>query len=340
MSVAFPDWRFPLEKAAPLHDLKSRMRLVEGYISSISAHAIPGTEVNGVLDDAVGPKGKRIRPLLVLACASLGPDAVRNEDLACRLAATVELIHTASLIHDDIVDEAPLRRGMPSVQHSYGKKAAVYAGDYLMAGVLRYICEEGLQSFGGILCEAVQKMCVGEIGQALALYRSDVSLEGYLANIEGKTTALIKASCVIGALAGGCTAEQVGLLGRFGERLGALFQIRDDLLDFVSSERHEGKELHRDFREGIYTLPVILALRDAGCQTELAPLMEASKERDLTRAEVGQMESIVTRHGGVSATRKVLAEYQRACRSILEGLRPGPGTLLLGEALERLEVKA
>ena len=164
-------------------------------------------------------------------------------------------------IHDDIVDEAPFRRDRESVQRRFGKDAAVYAGDYLIARVQYYQAQENLHEAGMLLADAIQQMCAGEIGQARCRYREDVTMQEYLCNIRGKTTALFRASCRIGALESGCSKEVIEQLDRLGESLGCMFQFRDDLLDFTTDKEVLGKETHKDFRDGIYTMPVLMAMR-------------------------------------------------------------------------------
>ena len=176
------------------------MDSVESDIARISAHPYAGTPVGDVLDWAACSKGKRIRPILLILCSLYGPNCLAHKNRLTLLAAMMEVTHLASLIHDDIVDEAPFRRDRESVQRRFGKDAAVYAGDYLIARVQYYQAQENLHEAGMLLADAIQQMCAGEIGQARCRYREDVTMQEYLCNIRGKTTALFRASCRIGAL--------------------------------------------------------------------------------------------------------------------------------------------
>ena len=171
------------------------MDSVESDIARISAHPYAGTPVGDVLDWAACSKGKRIRPILLILCSLYGPNCLAHKNRLTLLAAMMEVTHLASLIHDDIVDEAPFRRDRESVQRRFGKDAAVYAGDYLIARVQYYQAQENLHEAGMLLADAIQQMCAGEIGQARCRYREDVTMQEYLCNIRGKTTALL--SCLL-----------------------------------------------------------------------------------------------------------------------------------------------
>ncbi len=311
---------------------------VRSYMKEISAHNFAGTEVGNVLDDALRAEGKMIRPRLLLLCGAIGPKWTEKSDILCKLAAMIELTHIASLIHDDIIDEAPYRRGKPSIQHKYSKDAAVYAGDYLMASINFFQAKEGLNESGMIYNRAVQQMCIGEVGQALCRYSNTVTMHDYLQNIQGKTTALFKAACLIGATESGCNTTVTQKLERFGEYLGIMFQLRDDLLDFTSSTKAEGKETHKDFQDGIYTLPVLMALKRTACRKELESLMQCNKERRLTDEEIQQMEEIVVQYGGVDATKAEIKNLQIKSNQILSELPDVSSVVLMRKLLKALEL--
>ena len=245
-----------------------QVRRVKEYIKLYTQHPFEGTATGAVLDDAASSQGKMIRPRLVLMAGSFGTDRDDVRERLYKLAAVVEMTHLASLIHDDIVDDAPVRRGKPSVQSKYGKNAAVYAGDFLMSRITFYLMREGLNRAGMVIAQAVEEMCAGEIGQAMCRYKEDVTIDQYLQNIHGKTVALFRACCRIGAMESGCDERVSRMLESFGECLGYMFQMRDDLLDFVPDSSMIGKKAHQDFREGIYTLPVLLAREQPGKQDE------------------------------------------------------------------------
>ncbi len=311
---------------------------VQEEMRIMSDHSFAGTEVGEVLNDALGTKGKMIRPRLLLLSSAFGTEWEANREKLCTLAAMVELTHLASLIHDDIVDEAPVRRGAASVQGKYGKDAAVFAGDFLMARVNYYEAVKKLNGAAAILSSTVEKMCVGEIGQARWRYREDVSKEQYLNNIQGKTTALFRACFRIGAAEGGCTEDTAAILGSIGESLGILFQMRDDLLDFTADGCQVGKETHKDFRDGIYTMPVLMALRSGEGRKKLLPIIQENRVRVLTDGEIREMEKIVIESGGVEKTRQEIGRYRESIMELLGKLEQKEPAALLKKLVEKLEV--
>lgn len=294
---------------------------VRRYMREIVGDPAAHTETGAVIGSALGTAGKMLRARLLLECAAFGPDAYARRDRLCMLAAMVELVHLASLVHDDIIDDAPLRRGCPSVQSRYGKDAAVYAGDLMIARVFLCAAQEGLADAAACLAGTIEEMCAGEIGQAACRYREDTGTDEYFANIRGKTASLFRAACVLGAAETGCTDSVLRRLGCFGETLGILFQLHDDLLDF--SGREAGKETHRDFQDGIYTLPVLLALQSSGGRAALLPLMRGSREQQLTGDELRRMEREVVRHGGVEQSWAVICRYLETGGALLDTFEDG-----------------
>ncbi len=326
------------EMAAFKASLTEGMQDVKAKIRLITSHTLEGTPTGAVLDDAGSASGKMLRPWLLLQCSSFGPLHEENRERLAMLAAMVELTHQASLIHDDIIDEAPYRRGKLSLQKQYGKHAAVYAGDFLMSRIYYYEAREQLNEAAMILSETVEHMCVGEIGQEMCRYREDATEDEYLRNIEGKTAALFRSACRIGALEAGCSGEVIEKLSKFGETLGIMFQLRDDLIDFLSDSREEGKETHKDFRDGIYTMPVLKAMQQDACRQELLTLMRRSLEQDLTPSDIGHMEETVKRFGGVDATRSQIQSMQESCYAILDELEQNKSVSQLRKLVRYLSI--
>ena len=225
-----------------------------------------------ILRDMEMSRGKRLRPRLLLMASRYGSEFQGSRSRLCRLGALVELVHMASLIHDDIVDDAPLRRGMPTTQSKYGKDMAVYAGDLILSRIVQSLFRDGFMRVGAYFGDTVEAMCLGELGQMEYRGREDITVDQYMSNIYGKTAALCRLACVAGAVESGCSDEVTSQLEQLGINFGYMFQIRDDLLDFISTSAEEGKPTQVDFREGIYTLPVIYAMQDAGSMSEAAAL--------------------------------------------------------------------
>lgn len=319
-----------------LNDMRKKekqwMASVQDYIRSFTKHPFAGTPTGAVLDDAVKMGGKMLRPKLLLLAGQFGPEPEASRERLCKLAAMVELIHTASLIHDDVIDDAPSRRGELSLQRKYGKDAAVYAGDYLMSRMCQVIAREEMNKSGVILAETVEAMCAGEINQSLCRYKTDVTVSDYLKSIHGKTTALFMACCRIGATESGCDEETADRLERFGESLGILFQLRDDLLDFTSDTRTMGKEVLKDFQDGIYTMPVLFSILWPEGRNLLLPIMEENAKRRLTQEEIGQVVRLVNNLGGVEATRQQIYAQQQRAERILSDLCQGRYVIRTAEA--------
>ena len=301
-------------------DKDAVLQRVRYYIQTIAENPVAGTPTGDVLEDTLGSVGKMIRPQLLLTCSSLGPEASEKLDRLCILAAMVELTHLSSLIHDDIVDDAPVRRGNPSVQSKYGKDAAVYAGDFLISRIQYWQAKEQLYAAGMRLAKTVEDMCIGEIGQDLCRYRLDVTADAYYQNIKGKTASLFKTACAIGGAEAGCDENTVATLEQFGQCLGIMFQLRDDLLDFLSTGQEAGKQTHKDFRDGIYTLPVLMALQSEEGRAALLPMMQANAEGSLSDGDIRRMEETVCRFGGVEATWEEIHRYCAEAHRLLDKL--------------------
>lgn len=303
----------------------------------IASHSLNGTQVGAVLDDTFNVSGKMIRPRLLLLCGSFGPLYKEKKDRLCKLAAIIELTHLTSLVHDDIVDDAPFRRGERSVQSKYGKDAAVYAGDFLIARVNYFLAKERFNDAQCLLCKTVERMCEGEIGQDVCRYKDDVSTDDYMWNIQGKTTELFKTACRIGAMETGCSEETVGKLADFGECLGTMFQLRDDLLDFTSDGAAVGKETHKDFRDGIYTMPVLMALKNPQAREILMPLIKENAKNPLSDSDIAKMEETVIRFGGVEETRQEIHRMNQRCSMILNNMDNPVSVAVLRSILKLLD---
>jgi len=201
--------------------------------------------------------GKRIRPLLTLYCgmcfAPLNP-------LMIQAAVASELIHMASLIHDDVIDESATRRGKPTVVSQYGNHAAILTGDYLFAEAFSILSRQQLLSCMSYLVEAIQAMCYGEVTQADEQFSSSVDTEGYFSRIANKTGILLAACCQSGAILAGALSKEITLMREYGLNLGYAYQITDDILDINGDVESLGKPVGSDFVNGNITLPMLYLL--------------------------------------------------------------------------------
>ena len=300
--------------------LKEWTEEVKRYIYLIANFSIKESQVGAVLDDVLNISGKMIRAKILLLSAFSGTNWKNNKERICKLAAMVELTHLASLIHDDIVDDSPYRRGKISIQGKYGKDAAVFAGDFLIARVFYYGVVENLNEAVSILAKTIENMCIGEIEQELYHYQEDISEEKYFEIIERKTAALFQAACSIGARESVCSKELTQKLELFVRNLGLMFQIKDDILDFTSNSKDLGKETHKDFQNGIYTFPVIMALKNFKSKEVLEPIMKKNRVEKLSLEEIIQLEKYITSFGGIEASYKKIEALSKANRQLIKEL--------------------
>lgn len=212
--------------------------------------------------------GKRLRPALVLVTSRAGEPGRTETDLA---AAAVELLHLASLYHDDVIDETKMRRGAPSVHSKWGNEIAILAGDFLFASGSLLGARAGAEA-PAILARALADVCEGQIAETERVGDPSRSASQYVETIRRKTAALFRAACELGALTSGADDTVRERVVDYGENLGLAFQVVDDLLDFVGDPRVTGKTPGTDLREGVFTLPVLIAnQRDPAIAAELEP---------------------------------------------------------------------
>ncbi len=217
-------------------------------------------EMGRIIEYLLTGSGKMLRPRLVFLSASLYP---HDSQLVTDMAAAVELVHLASLVHDDVIDQSDCRRGRESLNSRYGNQTSVLTGDYLFATAFKLVNRYNQQDILDNLTSTIQTMCAGEIKQMQMAFDVKISKEDYLEKSFGKTACLFASCCRIGALSCSMPDEEASALEEFGLCLGYAYQIIDDLLDFVSDRARLGKPCGSDLREGNITLPVIHLLCDS-----------------------------------------------------------------------------
>jgi octaprenyl-diphosphate synthase len=262
-----------------------------------------------------GAGGKRLRPMLLLLAARLaGYRGPRSVQLAC----VVELLHTATLIHDDVVDQAPLRRGRPSANAQWGDDASILVGDHLYSKSFALLVRDNDRAVMETLARATVSMTEAEVFQ-LERKRSGLTTEAdYLRIITQKTASFMSACCRIGALLGGLPPAQVEALTRYGLDVGVAFQISDDSLDFVADQDRLGKAIGSDLREGKRTLPLIAMLeRAAPAANQRVRFL--LKQPALAPAELAEIRELVLKYDGVDYARERAAVFARAAKADLEG---------------------
>jgi octaprenyl-diphosphate synthase len=268
----------------------------------------------------VAAGGKRLRPMLTLATARLcGYEGERH----IALAAAVEFIHTATLLHDDVVDASDLRRGRDTANAVWGNKPAVLVGDFLFARSFELMVEDGSLRILEILSRAAAVIAEGEVGQLITANDTATTEAAYLAVIEAKTAALFAAASRIGAVVAGRSTAEEEALDRFGHNLGVAFQLIDDMLDFSAHQDELGKELGDDFRDGKITLPILIAFARADAE-ERAFWRRTLEDGEQRADDFERAARLVERRGALAETLDRARGYAAAAVDALAGFPDVP----------------
>ncbi|MCF6137577.1 heptaprenyl diphosphate synthase component II [Pseudalkalibacillus berkeleyi] len=247
--------------------------------------------------------GKRIRPVFVLLSAQFGTYDV---DRVKRAAVALELIHMASLVHDDVIDDASLRRGKSTIKAQWDNRVAMYTGDYIFARSLEYITHLNKVEAHNVLSHAIVEMCLGEIEQIREQYDLSQNLRDYFRRIKRKTALLISVSCELGAIAGDADSDTQLQLKRFGYYVGMAFQITDDILDFTSTEKQLGKPAGGDLQQGNITLPVFFAREDEEINTQLHALFE---NQPISRLDIEKLLHAIKETDAINRSKEIADRY-------------------------------
>lgn len=262
--------------------------------------------------------GKRLRPLLTLACAQLCADETGR---ARKLAACVEFIHTATLLHDDVVDDSQLRRGTPSANAMFGNSASVLVGDFLFSRAFQLMVEDGSLDVLRILSGASAIIAEGEVRQLQTTGNISATEDAYMDVVRAKTAALFAAACEIGAVVAARPQAQAQALHDYGLNLGIAFQMVDDVLDYSAQQAELGKTVGDDFAEGKLTLPVILAIR-RGSDDERNFWRRTLEARDQHAGDLAAAQAILQRHNALAETMARATEYAQTARQALNVFPP------------------
>lgn len=292
--VALDDIRRPIEAELDAFQayFRASMRSDVGLLDKITRYVLR-------------QKGKRIRPILVLLSAQLCGGI---SETSYRAAALVELLHTATLVHDDVVDDAERRRGMFSINALWKNKIAVLLGDFLLSRGLLLSLEHRDYTVLHTLSDAVRRMSEGELLQIEKSRLLDIDEETYFRIISDKTASLISACTTAGALSATEDEATVERMRTMGEKLGLAFQIRDDLFDF--GVKDVGKPIGIDLQEKKLTLPLIYALRESG-RAEKRRIMKIVRQDDKSRSDIRTVSEFVTQRGGIAYARKRMMQFAR-----------------------------
>jgi octaprenyl-diphosphate synthase len=268
--------------------------------------------VRQITEHLLGVSGKRLRPALLYLTSG------KDDDSALYPALAVELIHTATLLHDDVIDESPTRRGIDTVNHKWNNLISVLMGDYLFAKAFGLLVKAGKPELMESFAAATERVSVGELNQAFYTGNFDINEEMYTKIISDKTASLFACSAEAGAICSGQDSKTCQMLKSYGENLGLAFQITDDLLDLIGETTKTGKSLGSDIREGWVTLPLIYAFRNGNGEYK-------KQFKDILGAKIAQSDldevvRFVRNNGGIEYAEQKARGYVEKAIAILRGL--------------------
>lgn len=248
--------------------------------------------------------GKMIRPTLFYIFRTIGKNEITKEDYS--VAVSIELLHMATLVHDDIIDDSPLRRGSPSIQAEFGKDVAVYSGDYLFTLFFKLVVAETQNlSLIELNVDTMHAILKGELNQKALRYNLKMDLISYFRSIYGKTAAIFGMACYEGAMLARLSVQKCNLAKRIGYHIGIVFQIYDDILDYSSTQKELKKPVKEDLKEGIYTLPLILAFRKNPSLFE--PILR--KKENLSKQDIEYITNLIDKLDGIQDSKMLVKHY-------------------------------
>ncbi len=243
-------------------------------------------------------KSKRLRPALVIACASLNDKPINAKTI--KLGAAVELLHLGSLVHDDIIDGANIRRDVPTINSKEGLSFAIIVGDFLLASACALSAEVGQQE-ASLVASTITKLCIGQSYELADQFNINRREEAYYKSIDGKTAVLLSLACALGGISSALDKEQIEVLREYAHNFGRSFQLIDDLMDLISNEKLYGKPIGNDIVEGVYTLPIILGLKSTESQKIRKILLTKKFDPKLTQ--------LVIKSGAINQTLSIIRNY-------------------------------
>ena len=268
--------------------------------------------MNKMVDWLLQEKGKQLRPKFMLVSA----DMFDPQKDVTEQAAILELIHMATLVHDDVIDQSDLRRGKSSIQKKFGVKAAVYLGDYMLFSIIKNTNMSFDQKYDCFF-ESIQKLCDGELGQEDQLYDLSITKQEYLSHIEGKTAALFELATYTGAILCDASEQWCNMISILGRSYGMLFQICDDLLDICSQKSDIGKPVFQDFKNGIYTLPIIVSIEQGIERKKFEKIKTKCEKFGMTKEIQDELKSLIEMGNGLQQTADIAEEYYLQADAII-----------------------
>ncbi|RED60444.1 polyprenyl synthetase family protein [Cohnella lupini] len=293
--------------------MKSELQAIEDQMAQTVTSDLP--ILSETSQHLLKAGGKRIRPVFVLLSGKFGSYSLETLK---RVAVPLELIHMATLVHDDVIDDAETRRGQLTVKTKWDNRIAMYTGDYIYAKALTVITELDKPRIHQILSGSIVQMCIGEMEQIRDFFNVDQSVRNYLRRIRRKTALLIAISCQLGAMATNAPVKLSNALYKFGYNVGMAFQITDDLLDLCGTEKAIGKPPGSDLRQGNITLPVLYALQEDGLKDRLLNEIALIKEEEVANSTAAV--KLVRSSVGIKTAEKLADRYIVKALKALESL--------------------
>lgn len=287
--------------------------------------------VENAILELIKSGGKLLRPAFLIIAARFG---VFKEEEAYHLAAVLEMLHMATLVHDDIVDDSKLRRGTETIQAKYGKDYAVYIGDFLFCRCFKILSEHSNLKNIKVDSNVMSRICMGEIEQFSSKYNKRVSVRKYLKRISAKTAELFALSFYSGAMASGCDDKLRRKLSNIGHNIGMAFQIIDDILDYTGDEMIVGKSIGIDIKQGIYTLPLIYALEKKNLDLSSILDKESYDENDLKG-----IADIVKEFRGIEKSKALAERYTNRAFNLINTLPDSENKNILLKTTKKLLVR-
>ena len=285
--------------------------------------------IENSIKEMVHSNGKMVRPAFTILAGQFGKDYDAQKIRA--LAAVVEMFHMATLVHDDVIDEAKMRRNKETIQSKYGKAYAVYIGDYLFCICFKILAETASLSSIQMDSRSMSRICLGEVEQLNSRFDKAVSVKHYLKRVSGKTAELFALSLYIGAAESGCSKLLSRLLWNIGHHIGMAFQIIDDLLDYEGDESLLGKDGANDLTDGIYNLPLIYAL-----EKKPAELIQLLDQPTYTKEDIQMIIQLTRQYGGIDAAKELARKYTEKAYKLIDKLPNTESKMILKEVTMQL----
>ncbi len=293
--------------------IEQQLELFDSYVAKQFSCDSP--LMGEMLTSAISSRGKGVRPILAMLSAAIHSPENSIGDRAWIAAMMAEMIHLASLIHDDVIDNSSLRRGVATLNAVWQSRNAILTGDYILGRTLSLGLESGHYDIVTHLSGVISSLCEGEVIQAHYASQLDMNFENYIKIVELKTSSLIAASCSAGAIASGATPQSVDAISEYGNNIGIAFQIQDDILDYSPSQQ-SGKPINNDLREGKITLP-LLQLLDSCNEQQVLDIKSLLSRCSHDDSAVEELHTMVVKSGAIDRAREIMDSYIKRALEII-----------------------